>query len=482
MYQSRKDDLLPAGGFGAAPPSVQIGPTVQIGPAAVLAGMVAMDAVTGFGMPLLAALPLAEQPGRCIPVLLLTVLLALCLIGVSGGYSPRALHRPAGQVRLVLTSAVTAIGATALAAWAFEGGRIVHGAWALPAIGLGLLGLTGGRAAILRLLARERALACAPRTVVFGGGQAGQRLARLLSQPPAGSAGERVRLLGYIGDPPRRLDSTVHFLGGMAELLTLIRNGAVDRVIIAQPGSDGAPSMELICLLAQYPVQLQLARNTGGPGSARPELIHLLDPPLCGLASLAKRGEDIALTSLMLIPCLPVMAVIALLIRLDSAGPALFRQRRTGFGDRDFTMLKFRTLYHHLSDPSARLQVTQRDQRVTRIGAWLRRSSLDELPQLFNVLRGDMSIVGPRPHAPGTQAGGRIFEQVVAHYAARHRVRPGVTGLAQVRGLRGPTETEDKLVRRVDSDLEYIENWSIWLDLLVLARTAFAVLRMKNAC
>ena len=214
----------------------------------------------------------------------------------------------------------------------------------------------------------------------------------------------------------------------------------------------------------------------------RTDLIHVMDPPLSGLAGLVKRVEDIAIASIALIPCLVIMSGIALAIRLDSPGPVLFRQRRTGFNNRDFQMLKFRTMHHHLADHDARLQVTRGDPRVTRIGGWLRRSSLDELPQIFNVLRGDMSIVGPRPHAPGTKAGGRVFDQVVTHYAARHRVRPGVTGLAQVRGLRGPTETEAKLVSRVDSDLEYIENWSVWLDLMVLARTFFAVLRMKNAC
>jgi lipopolysaccharide/colanic/teichoic acid biosynthesis glycosyltransferase len=145
-------------------------------------------------------------------------------------------------------------------------------------------------------------------------------------------------------------------------------------------------------------------------------------------------------------------------------------------------MLKFRSMHH---DPREQVQIRGQakrdDPRVTRVGRILRRTSLDELPQIFNVLRGDMSIVGPRPHAPGTRAGGRPFEDVVARYAARHRVRPGLTGLAQVRGLRGETDTEEKLVARVDADLEYIETWSVWLDLVILLRTALVVLRMQNA-
>ena len=126
-------------------------------------------------------------------------------------------------------------------------------------------------------------------------------------------------------------------------------------------------------------------------------------------------------------------------------------------------------------------QAAPHDPRFTRVGTWLRRTSMDELPQVFNVLRGEMSMVGPRPHAPGTCAAGRPFERVAAHYAARHRVPPGITGLAQVRGHRGETETEDKLLRRIDSDLEYIAHWSPWLDALVILRTAVCVIGMRNA-
>jgi lipopolysaccharide/colanic/teichoic acid biosynthesis glycosyltransferase len=195
----------------------------------------------------------------------------------------------------------------------------------------------------------------------------------------------------------------------------------------------------------------------------------------------AKRLLDLAVVALLLAVLGPAMLLIALAIRLDSPGPVLFRQQRIGFRGRMFWMLKFRTMHHPASPATALHQATRRDRRVTRFGALLRRTSLDELPQLVNVLRGEMSMVGPRPHAPGTCAGGRPFEQITPLYAARHRMRPGLTGLAQVRGLRGATETEDKLVHRLDADLEYIETWSLWLDLVVLARTAVAVLQMKNA-
>jgi polysaccharide biosynthesis protein PslA len=175
------------------------------------------------------------------------------------------------------------------------------------------------------------------------------------------------------------------------------------------------------------------------------------------------------------------MALIALAVKLDSPGPALFRQRRTGFNNKEFFVFKFRTMFHEQADHEVRCQVQEGDPRVTRVGAILRRTSLDELPQIFNVLRGEMSFIGPRPHAPGTRAGGKPFEEVTDRYAARHRVKPGLTGLAQVRGYRGRTDTEEKLLLRVESDLEYIEKWSLWLDFVILVRTLLAVARMRNA-
>ncbi len=193
-----------------------------------------------------------------------------------------------------------------------------------------------------------------------------------------------------------------------------------------------------------------------------------------------KRGIDvaIALTALTLFGWL--LLGIALAIRLDSAGPAVFRQLRVGRDGRVFEMLKFRTMRHAPGCTGLR-QATRDDPRITRVGAWLRRTSLDELPQFVNVLRGEMSVVGPRPHAPGTRAGGRLFEDVTPRYADRHRVQPGMTGLAQIRGWRGETDTELKLLRRVASDLEYIENWSIGLDLAIVLRTVPLLARMPNA-
>ena len=197
--------------------------------------------------------------------------------------------------------------------------------------------------------------------------------------------------------------------------------------------------------------------------------------------SAAKRAMDIFISVLLLAVFAVAMLLIAIAIRLETPGPVLFRQRRIGLYNVGFEMWKFRTMHHRAPEGGRLMQSTRHDPRITRVGAFLRQTSLDELPQLFNVLRGQMSIVGPRPHAPGTCAGGKPFELVTPHYPARHRVRPGMTGLAQVRGWRGETDTEAKLLRRVEADLEYIERWSLGLDLVIIARTAVSVLAMRNA-
>jgi exopolysaccharide biosynthesis polyprenyl glycosylphosphotransferase len=195
----------------------------------------------------------------------------------------------------------------------------------------------------------------------------------------------------------------------------------------------------------------------------------------------AKRSIDIIVALLVLVSLSPLLLLVAIAIKLDSDGPVLFRQRRIGLHGHAFEVLKFRTMHHQAAEYGLLRQTCRNDPRVTCVGALLRRTSVDELPQLWHVLRGDMSLVGPRPHAPGTCAGNTPFEQISALYGQRHLVRPGMTGLAQVRGWRGQTDTEEKLLRRLDSDLEYIATWSLWLDFVILARTVAAVLRMNNA-
>jgi lipopolysaccharide/colanic/teichoic acid biosynthesis glycosyltransferase len=197
--------------------------------------------------------------------------------------------------------------------------------------------------------------------------------------------------------------------------------------------------------------------------------------------AIVKRVSDMVLALIFLVPAGWLMLLIAVAIRLTSKGPALFKQERIGLHGKHFVMLKFRTMHDAPVIPGSCPQATRHDPRVTRVGALLRHTSCDELPQLLNVLCGSMSLVGPRPHAPGTCVGGRPFEAISHRYPDRHRAKPGMTGLAQIRGWRGETDTEEKLLHRLDSDLEYIATWSLGRDLRIILRTIATVLRMTNA-
>lgn len=208
------------------------------------------------------------------------------------------------------------------------------------------------------------------------------------------------------------------------------------------------------------------ARVAGGHGWLRVSI-----GPLGLRARLAKRIFDVALAGGGLILLSPVLLLVALAIRLDDGGPVLFFQRRVGRGNRFFNMIKFRSMAVESSDHQGETSTARGDHRITRVGQFIRRSSIDELPQLVNVVLGDMSLVGPRPHALGSQAGEKLFWEVDARYWQRHALRPGLTGLAQVRGLRGSTEQESDLAQRLNADLEYLDGWSLGRDVAILAAT-----------
>ena len=187
----------------------------------------------------------------------------------------------------------------------------------------------------------------------------------------------------------------------------------------------------------------------------------------------AKRALDIAGAAIGLAVFAPLFVSIAIVIKVTSSGPVFFRQKRYGYHNRRFWIFKFRTMYTDLGDTRGTQQTVAGDPRITPIGRILRKSSLDELPQLINVLRGDMSLVGPRPHVPGMLAGGMLYERLTPYYFQRHIMRPGVTGLAQVTGYRGETTVALSAIERLDYDLRYIATWSLWLDLKIITRTAF---------
>jgi Undecaprenyl-phosphate glucose phosphotransferase len=205
--------------------------------------------------------------------------------------------------------------------------------------------------------------------------------------------------------------------------------------------------------------------------------LQLTRMPLSRMELLEKRTFDLLFASIALLLLTPVLAVVALLIKLDSAGPVFFLQHRYGFNQKPFRIIKFRTM-RALDDGPVINQAKKDDPRVTRVGAWLRRWNIDELPQLFNVIKGDMSLVGPRPHALSHD---REYEQRISVYARRHNVKPGITGWAQIHGLRGETDTDDKMQSRVEYDLHYIDNWSLGLDLQIMIRTVLSPTSYRNA-
>jgi lipopolysaccharide/colanic/teichoic acid biosynthesis glycosyltransferase len=194
-----------------------------------------------------------------------------------------------------------------------------------------------------------------------------------------------------------------------------------------------------------------------------------------------KRGEDLLLAGISLVLLSPIIGLAALAVRLSSPGPLLFVQPRVGFNNEVIHVLKFRTMYADQTDIGARATTTKDDPRVTPAGRVLRKLSIDELPQLLNVIRGDMSLVGPRPHALEMRVGDRYYQDAVRGYAGRHRVRPGITGLAQVKGLRGEIRTVERAKRRVELDKEYIDRWSLGLDLWILLSTVRAVFFDRDA-
>ncbi|MGC9270447.1 exopolysaccharide biosynthesis polyprenyl glycosylphosphotransferase [Acidiphilium sp.] len=270
----------------------------------------------------------------------------------------------------------------------------------------------------------------------------------------------------------------------------MIRSGKIDDILVfTRRSDDGAARRKidtLLASLADQPVRVRLAFDAvaeiGAGGVARGQslrMVTVLDRPLHWLGAAYKRAIDVLGGGVLLVVFGPLMLVIALL--LLPSGTILFRQRRVGLDGGIFTVFKFRTMRSAPLNRAVTAQARRDDARITPLGAILRRLSLDELPQIFNVLRGDMSLVGPRPHAPQTSAGDFTFEQATAFYGVRHRVKPGLTGLAQVRGLRGPTEHPDMVAARVAADLEYIEHWSPWLDIAILLRTVPAVLGGQNA-
>jgi len=391
--------------------------------------------------------------------------------------------------RIVMAWTVVMAGMMSLAFFVKVGADFSR-VWIATWYASGLLALFGDRLA-LSFLARRwiKEGRLYRRAVIVGGGPEAEQLIKALEA----SADTDIRIVGIFDDRgPDRVSPLVAGypkLGNIDELVEFARTSRLDLLIVSLPVSAEKRLLQLLKKLWVLPVDIRLSAHTNKL-RFRPRtysyignvpFIDISDKPIADWDYVKKWLFDKIVATAGLIALAPLMVLIAIAVRLDSKGPALFRQKRQGFNNNLIDVYKFRTMYAESTDAEASKLVTKDDPRVTRVGRFLRKTSLDELPQFFNVVRGDLSLVGPRPHALKAKAADELYSDAVDGYFARHRVKPGVTGWAQINGWRGETDTQEKIQRRVEHDLYYIENWSVTFDLYILLMTPFALLRGDNA-
>jgi Undecaprenyl-phosphate glucose phosphotransferase len=328
------------------------------------------------------------------------------------------------------------------------------------------------------------------RAAIVGGGATAARLIEELRR----NGDTDLSIIGLFDDrtDTRSPDSVlgIEKLGRLDDLLEYARNNPLDLIIFAIPINAEARILAMLKKLCVLPIDIRLAahnqalrfrpRNYSYIGKS--PMLDIADKPVADWDVVVKSLFDRIIGTLMLIGLSPLMLLTAIAIKLESKGPVLFRQKRYGFNNELIEVYKFRSMYVDQCDATASKLVTKGDPRVTRVGAFIRKSSIDELPQLFNVVfKGNLSLVGPRPHAVHAKADARLYNEVVDGYFARHRVKPGITGWAQVNGWRGETDTEEKIQKRVEHDLDYIENWSVTFDAYILLMTPFSLIKTENA-
>ena len=329
------------------------------------------------------------------------------------------------------------------------------------------------------------------RTVIVGSDQGAEQLVQALKT----QSDSDIDILGVFDDrnDGRALETCAGSpkLGKVDDIVEFARRTRVDLVLFALPISAETRILEMLKKLWVLPVDIRLSAHTNKlrfrPRSysylGKVPTLNVFEAPITDWDLVMKWLFDHIVGAVILLSALPLMALVALAIRLDSPGPILFRQKRFGFNNERIDVFKFRSLYHHQADPTAAKMVTRDDPRVTRVGRLIRQTSLDELPQLFNVVfKSNLSLVGPRPHAVLSKFQTRLYDEAVDGYFARHRVKPGITGWAQINGWRGEVDNEEKIQKRVEFDLYYIENWSVLFDLYILAKTPIALMtKNENA-
>jgi Undecaprenyl-phosphate glucose phosphotransferase len=452
----------------AAPPLSSAAAAMAVG---------ALDAAAGFATVWIALTGLGLSPAEAALPALLASALATGGLALGGCYSPR-----------VLASVSAGAGGAAAAAAASGAVVLQLAGFAAPVV-LGVAAAFSATLALLRFVeggffAWARASgALERRAVIVGGGPNAERLIRGLRDNPDND----IRIVAMFDDraddrsPP--LVAGIRKLGAISEILDFARIARIDMLIVTLPLSAEKRILSLLRALWVLPVEVRLSAYSADYAFPQDTpLIGLREQPLAAWRRWAKRALDIVAAVAALIVLSPILVAAALAVRLDSPGPIFFRQLRHGFNDQPVRVFKFRSMRAETCDPEARTIVTEGDPRVTRVGRFLRRTSIDELPQLFNVLAGDLSLVGPRPHALIAKSSREeLFTEIVDGYSGRHRVPPGITGWAQIHGWRGEVNDPEDLRRRFEHDLYYIENWSLWLDLKILLRTPFCLFDTRRA-
>ncbi|WP_062211094.1 undecaprenyl-phosphate glucose phosphotransferase [Aureimonas sp. AU12] len=424
---------------------------------------------------------------------LAAVVAGLCIISIElfQGYDLVQLRSRRTQIARMATGLL-------LTASVFAGGALSIGApldltarWAAI-----WLGLSAGVLALARTVLGQRIRVWARngvmerRAVLVGGGTAAEAFIRSLEK----QADSDIRICGIFDDrdddrsPP--IVAGYPKLGSVAELTEFARLARIEMLIVTLPLSAEKRILAILKELWVLPLDIRVSalsanlrfrpRSYSYVGSV--PLVDVFDRPLADWDLIAKRVLDVTVGSVALLLLSPIMLATALAIKVDTPGPVFFRQKRHGFNNQVINVWKFRSLRHDMADPTARKLVTKDDPRVTKVGRFIRRTSIDELPQLFNVITGELALVGPRPHAVHARSSAdATFTEIVDGYFGRHKVKPGITGWAQIKGWRGEIDNDLKLQKRFEHDLYYIENWSILMDVAILAKTPMSLLKSDGA-
>ncbi|MDX8525656.1 undecaprenyl-phosphate glucose phosphotransferase [Mesorhizobium sp. MSK_1335] len=419
-----------------------------------------------------------------------TSFLAVVLFDVTDCYQIAALMRPLanfGRMLLVWAGSFALMALTAFAIKASEDySRLLFGTWFVAGFLL-IFGLRLVMSTLIRRWARDGRME--RRALIVGGGKAAEQLIRSVEKQPYND----IRICGIFDDrndkrsPP--IVAGYPKLGTISELIEFARIARIDMLIVSLPLTAESRVLQLLKKLWVLPVDIRLSAHSNAL-QFRPRaysyigsvpMLDIFDKPINDWDSVAKRAFDIVFSLIGIIVFSPVMLATAIAIKLDSKGPVLFKQKRHGFNNEIIEVYKFRSMFTDRSDPTAKQTVTKNDPRVTRVGRFIRKTSIDELPQFFNSLFGSLSLVGPRPHAIAAQSHNLLYNEVVDGYFARHKVKPGVTGWAQINGWRGEMDTNEKIRMRTEYDLYYIENWSMLFDLRILFLTPVRLLNMENA-